>query len=392
MKVNIIKFMAFISILASISLPTYAEVTKADEPSKVNKSMAELNGYDEETWAKLMDNKLEYAEIDDLVKNFNPDIKEAWSKFNNNIANLERTLDEVAVSRRNINSLLEEAKNSGDMQLSTIYAGQIKGLDMINKDLLKAGKNLKKPITKTNASLRLATKQVSLAAKALMINYKSLEGQENSLVELVSLNENILKNAKLQKKLGIITNADVEKANTDLLTAKANLTNIKLEKEKLRVALIKMLGWTENSNPDIADIPNIDLDYIDKINLEDDIKKAISNNSELVNFRNSRKNISSYSNEIEEVKETDMEDNIKIDMTSLYNNIKDDKISYDASSLAYEAANLAYKAATNSKSLGMLSESAYLNAKVSYTQKKSEYEAAGLKLLNEIEEYKGKLY
>lgn len=392
MKVNIIKFMAFISILASISLPTYAEVTKADEPSKVNKSIAELNGYDEETWAKLMDNKLEYAEIDDLVKNFNPDIKEAWSKFNNNIANLERTLDEVAVSRRNINSLLEEAKNSGDMQLSTIYAGQIKGLDMINKDLLKAGKNLKKPITKTNASLRLATKQVSLAAKALMINYKSLEGQENSLVELVSLNENILKNAKLQKKLGIITNADVEKANTDLLTAKANLTNIKLEKEKLRVALIKMLGWTENSNPDIADIPNIDLDYIDKINLEDDIKKAISNNSELVNFRNSRKNISSYSNEIEEVKETDMEDNIKIDMTSLYNNIKDDKTSYDASSLAYEAANLAYKAAANSKSLGMLSESAYLNAKVSYTQKKSEYEAAGLKLLNEIEEYKGKLY
>ena len=392
MKVNIIKFMAFISILASISLPTYAELTKADEPSKVNKSIAELNGYDEETWAKLMDNKLEYAEIDDLVKNFNPDIKEAWSKFNNNIANLERTLDEVAVSRRNINSLLEEAKNSGDMQLSTIYAGQIKGLDMINKDLLKAGKNLKKPITKTNASLRLATKQVSLAAKALMINYKSLEGQENSLVELVSLNENILKNAKLQKKLGIITNADVEKANTDLLTAKANLTNIKLEKEKLRVALIKMLGWTENSNPDIADIPNIDLDYIDKINLEDDIKKAISNNSELVNFRNSRKNISSYSNEIEKVKETDMEDNIKIDMTSLYNNIKDDKISYDASSLAYEAANSAYKAAANSKSLGMLSESAYLNAKVSYTQKKSEYEAAGLKLLNEIEEYKGKLY
>ena len=228
MKVNIIKFMAFISILASISLPTYAEVTKADEPSKVNKSIAELNGYDEETWAKLMDNKLEYAEIDDLVKNFNPDIKEAWSKFNNNIANLERTLDEVAVSRRNINSLLEEAKNSGDVQLSTVYAGQIKGLDMINKDLLKAGKNLKKPITKTNASLRLATKQVSLAAKALMINYKSLEGQENSLVELVSLNENILKNAKLQKKLGIITNADVEKANTDLLTAKANLTNIKL--------------------------------------------------------------------------------------------------------------------------------------------------------------------
>ena len=392
MKVNIIKFMAFISILASISLPTYAEVTKADEPSKVNKSIAELNGYDEETWAKLMDNKLEYAEIDDLVKNFNPDIKEAWSKFNNNIANLERTLDEVAVSRRNINSLLEEAKNSGDMQLSTIYAGQIKGLDMINKDLLKAGKNLKKPITKTNASLRLATKQVSLAAKALMINYKSLEGQENSLIELVSLNENILKNAKLQKKLGIITDADVEKANTDLLTAKANLTNIKLEKEKLRVALIKMLGWRENSNPDIADIPNIDLDYIDKINLEDDIKKAISNNSELVNFRNSRKNISSYSNGIEEVKETDMEDNIKIDMTSLYNNIKDDKISYDASSLAYEAANLAYKAAANSKSLGILSESAYLNAKVSYTQKKSEYEAAGLKLLNEIEEYKGKLY
>lgn len=379
------------SIFNSMPILSYAEITKANEPALENQSQATLNGYDESTWAKLMDNKLEYEEIDDLVKNFNPDIKEAWNKYDKNINNLKASANELLVARRNMSALLDEAKKDSNIELSILYTAQIKGLDASTKALKKAEKNLEKPVSKTNAALRQATKQVSLGAKTLMINYKNLENQENLLNELVNLNENMLKVANLQQSLGLASSTNIDKANADLLSAKSNLANIKMAKEKLRISLIQMLGWSAYANPEIEDIQDFDLSYIDKMNLEEDLKLANSNDSDLVSFRNGRKNTSSYANEIAEIKESDMENTIKIEMTSLYNTIKEDKLAYEATKLSFDAASLEFSAANKSKELGLLSESAYLGAKVSYLQKKAEFEASRLELISKIEDYKSKL-
>ena len=81
---------------------TFAYSTNPANPSEQGKTVAELNGYSEEAWSKLMDNTLEYEEIDDLVKNFNVNISSSWDKFNENVNSLNTAIDTLKASRRTI--------------------------------------------------------------------------------------------------------------------------------------------------------------------------------------------------------------------------------------------------------------------------------------------------
>ena len=91
-----------LSLCMALATPvtSYAYVKSPGNPSEMGKTQAELNGYSEETWAKLMDNTLEYSEIEDLVKNFNVNISSAWSKFNDNINSLNLAIDTLRSAKR----------------------------------------------------------------------------------------------------------------------------------------------------------------------------------------------------------------------------------------------------------------------------------------------------
>ena len=95
-----------LSLCMALATPitSYAYVTSPKSPSDVEKTQAQLNGYSEETWSKLMDNTLEYVEIEDLVKNFNVNISSAWSKFNENVDSLSMALDTLKAARREMSS------------------------------------------------------------------------------------------------------------------------------------------------------------------------------------------------------------------------------------------------------------------------------------------------
>ena len=58
-----------VTLALEFCAPAQAAVLSAQEPGDVGKSQAELNGYSEARWAELMDNTLNYEEINDLVHN-----------------------------------------------------------------------------------------------------------------------------------------------------------------------------------------------------------------------------------------------------------------------------------------------------------------------------------
>ena len=384
---NVFAATLLINMLCLNVFPSFAQL-KPSQPSEAGMTQAQLAGYSEEEWAKLMDNKLEYDEIYDLVKNFNPDIKRAWGTYSKSVENLDRTLDEISAARKDMSDYLDLAKQDGDMELMMLYSAQIKGLDSVKKSMSRSGTNLKKPVSKMNAGIRIATDQVTSAAKNLMISYKSIEEQEKILIEMVRLGESLVKAANLTKAQGMATNVNVAKAMTDYLSAKSNLANIQANKEKIRVSLIKLLGWSETAQPEIGSVPEVDKAYIDSINLEEDTKKANSNNTSLVELRNGRKNASSYENELKDASETAMEGTLKNEMNALYNKIKEDRLAYEASASAFEAAQISFNGANKSKQMGLLSEQDYLMQNFSYVRKKSEYESAKLQLLTDVETYK----
>ena len=79
-------------ILMLLPVTSYAYIKNAKEPSEVGKSTAELNGYTQEQWDRLADNRLEYREIRELIHLFNPDMDNGWNQIDDNARDMQQTV------------------------------------------------------------------------------------------------------------------------------------------------------------------------------------------------------------------------------------------------------------------------------------------------------------
>ena len=103
-----------LSLIAALSVcavsPAMAYVTAPRTPEERGMSLAELNGFTEQRWQQLMDNRLEYEEIGDLVHTFNPAIVSAWSNLTDNTQLMDTIVDNLHAGQRDMERLKSNAK------------------------------------------------------------------------------------------------------------------------------------------------------------------------------------------------------------------------------------------------------------------------------------------
>ena len=378
-----------LSLCMALATPvtSLAYVKSPGNPSEVGKTQAELNGYSEETWAKLMDNTLEYSEIEDLVKNFNVNISSAWSKFNDNINSLNIALDTLRSAKREMSSDATAAMNDGDIVNTMLYKAQGKGLGMSIQAMGTAKDKLSRQITAANAPIRNAQDQVVAGVEALMIGYKNIENQEKILDSMINMYEEALRVTNQTGSLGLSTNADIIKAQSDLTNARANLLNLKTNKDKLYRTLITMCGWSPDAVVTVADIPDVSDDDINKLNPSVDINTAIGNNATLIKNRHNTSSKSSSFVDAKLYQSSQDEDILRANINELYNNIITDKGNLAAANAGLEASKVTQNALDTQKSLGMISTAQYLGGRLSVLQKQAEFESARLQLNTDYNAY-----
>lgn len=378
-----------LSLCMALATPvtSYAYVKSPGNPSEVGKTQAELNGYSEETWAKLMDNTLEYSEIEDLVKNFNVNISSAWSKFNDNINSLNIALDTLRSAKREMSSDATAAMNDGDIVNTMLYKAQGQGLGMSIQAMGTAKDKLSRQITAANAPIRNAQDQVVAGVEALMIGYKNIENQEKILDSMINMYEEALRVTNQTGSLGLSTNADIIKAQSDLTNARANLLNLKTNKDKLYRTLITMCGWSPDAVVTVADIPDVSDDDINKLNPSVDINTAIGNNATLIKNRHNTSSKSSSFVDAKLYQSSQDEDILRANINELYNNIITDKGNLAAANAGLEASKVTQNALDTQKSLGMISTAQYLGGRLSVLQKQAEFESARLQLNTDYNAY-----
>ena len=378
-----------LSLCMALATPvtSLAYVKSPGNPSEVGKTQAELNGYSEETWAKLMDNTLEYSEIEDLVKNFNVNISSAWSKFNDNINSLNIALDTLRSAKREMSSEANAAMNDGDIVNTMLYKAQSKGLGMSIQAMGTAKDKLSRQITAANAPIRNAQEQVVSGVRAIMIGYKNIENQEKILDSMINMYEETLRVVNQTSSLGLSTNADIIKAQSDLANARANLLTLKANKEKLYRTLITMCGWSPDADVTVADIPDVSDDDINKLNPSMDINTAIGNNATLIKNRHNTSSKSSSFVDAKLYQSSQDEDILRANINELYNNIMTDKGNLAAANAGLEASKATQNALDTQKSLGMLSTAQYLGGRLSVLQKQAEFESARLQLNTDYNAY-----
>lgn len=339
--------------------------------------------YDAETWAKLQDNVLEYDEIPDLVHVYNSTISEIWKNLRETKEKLDRNAQELESQSMKMKNLKDSAKSQGDVGGIMNYTVQ----EMILKKTSSALKSSDLYTQQTVASIQKGEKQITKVAQSLMISYDSLLKQRNTLEKLQELYAKQYEIAVNKRALGMATDQDVLTAQTNQLSAASSVASLDGGLLQLKPNLCTLTGWAADASPELAPIPETDLSLIDQMNLEEDTKKAIGNNSTLISQRTSTKGTSnaSIAGRLGVIEEG--EQKLTIEMKRLYNDVYAQKEAFEGAKAGYEAAQKTHDKYTRMYQMGLLGESDYIGTEISYYQAKSSYESADTSLRLAIETY-----
>ena len=381
MRKNKFKIYAFLLITALGSSLIGNSVFAADNTIKYGKS-----SYSEEEWSKLMDNNLEYSEIEDLVNNFNPSISAAWTSYTSNISNLDYSIKDLEIARRELRLLSDNSKEEQEFSNVYLYTAQANALNKVIESMNKAKTSLSK-ISSTNRPIRQAAMQLTNGVKLMFISYDSLLKSEELLNEQLKLYEGMKTAAKAAESSGMSTSAEYTKTQLQAQEVRNNLDSLVAGKESLRKSLIMLCGWSEQDNPNIVPITDVDLSKIDTFNPDEDIKKAIGNNFTLIEFRNTKYKKSLGMKESRALSEEQMEANLKTNLNSLYVDVQSKKSDYEAAKLSLETADINDNIANVKLQNKMISGVEYQGERLKNLQSRQAFETARMELLKSMEVY-----
>ena len=351
--------------------------------------------YDAETLAKLQDNVLEYDELTLRVREYNPNISEAWRKYGeskedyqNMLTELESTYDK---SMDNIDDVLKPLKQA--KKLMPQLKSSVKQMESLKSGYHSLVQGIRDTVTnwdtsKVNtATIRQYEKQVVSGAQSAMIGYNTIVDNKATLETLVDLYQKQCDMYERMAGLGLANQTDLVSAQTSLIGAKAQLASLQSQEDSVYRTLCLLLGYDTNSGVQIQNLPAFDMGRLDGMNLEADTKKAIGNNYTLIGQRTSAKGetnaqIAARLNTINEG-----EQKLTIEMQRLYQDVLDKKAAYEAAQTGYAAAEKSNGAAQRQYQNGLLSEMQYVGTQISYNQKKAAKEAAELDLWSAMNAY-----
>lgn len=364
------KRMASLGLIAALavtaSMPAYADSIP--------------DGYDAQTWTRLQDNALEYDEIENLIKEYNPDFKKlkdgiayGTSPFLNSAASLREEAETFT-------HMAKEAKDMGDAVAEKNYrdkASELKKQASSMENSAERGSRLQ---------VGEIQKKLTAGTQSAMIGYQQIAVNLETLKIGVELAQAAFESAQTQRSLGMATDADVQSAQKSAEAAKSQLQALEDQATGVRQTLCMMTGWSYDATPEIGAIPAPDLSRIDGMNPTADLTKALADNYAIIALRNTKTTESAArSNKNRSLDQA--EETVKANLENLYQAVLQCKTAYEAADTAYQSAQIAMNGNDLKYQMGMLGRLEYLQAKMGYQQAKAAWESAAMSLTQAMENY-----
>lgn len=333
-------------------------------------------GYDAETWTRLQDNILEYDEIWNLVKEYNPQMKMMMTGIEGETS---ATTKVIADTRENVEMyqyLYKEAKDTGNEVMAKNYH---QAYTTMRKEADKMERRLDSQVRR---STNQTQKSLTSAVQGLMIGYQQSLAAREMLQTTVELSQAAYDLQKTQLSLGMTTKTEVQAAEKSLLEAQAGQKQVEDGINTMRQNLCMMTGWSYDASPEIGAIPEPDLTRIAAMDPAADFTKARGNNYALISLRSGTSKGTRRERAVDEA-----ETLLKTNLENLYLEVIQNQTAYTAASTAYQAAQITMNGADTKYQMGMLGRPEYLMQKMAYQQQKMTYVQASLALTQAMETY-----
>lgn len=347
----------------------------------------------EEEWAKLRDMNLDYEEIDGLVTEYNAMVQANQANMQQFTRDYGRKNSQVSQGYRDMAEKIEDSLTEPDPDSMT-YVPMMASIAQSRATI----SNLKNSADTTLEDYEVQyftyeSARLSLVqnTKALMISYYSKDVSKEALQKAVEVAELNLANAQARVAVGMATNLDVLSAKEAVIKANKTLSDQSNAALADRDKLLIMTGFKTDSQANIGLVPVLseeELQNIDKINVEEDIKKALEENYALkINKRKlgnakSDTQIKSLNSTISSGTE-----NIKANVQTLYKNLVNAKDKLNLLKAELELSSKDLETIRQKKNLGMATQLEVANKELENIKKNTEKKQAELALRLALENY-----
>ncbi len=342
-------------------------------------------GYEEEVYARLIDDVLEYDEIPLLVANYNEVVVDIKDNLRDAMQDLEKNIDELNSQERKMEREAEIAMGSfhpdvinymiQDMTLEAIA-------DQMSSVLIGLEGNHGMATT-----IKSAEDAMIKIVQELMIQYDMLAKQKDMLVHLEALHKQTYEQMQNKFTLGLATQAELQSANLTWLETTNTITSLENGMKELKQSMIQLVGWEIEDDPQIAPILPMDITILEQFSLEEDTRIAIGSNQTVRELRAQEPGKTEGEISIRFHSITEAEEKVVVEMKSLYEDVLVKKTAYESAKYGYEGAVKQQGQFQRMYQQGMLSETDFIGAQMSYIQKKIGFETADLTLRKSVETY-----
>lgn len=369
---------------------------------------------DDETYARLMDNKAEWDEIENLVTYYNPtyrmyadsveatndDLSTARDTFrdemNDSIDLIDKNLETVKKQRDDLSKLpqampIDQYGTTAGMAGAQLSAAE----DSLKEARAQAKEGLKQgnvmigtTIRKTKEALKPARLQLTKTIETLFISYSQLLINRSLVEKQVSLYETMLGTQNALYSQNMASAADVASATATLAQSRVTLTQVDNGINQLRSAIGVQLGWNIDNPPEIGTVPAPDISFVLTTNKEEDYKKAIEENTayeEIGKVKNYNGASAVYQRDAA-INEANAEYSAKFD--SLYAAMQEKKLLCDAAQTSLSIAALSKDKAQRMYNLGLTGKAEYEGMQLQYLSSEAAASLASLSLTQAINDYK----
>ena len=347
----------------------------------------------EEEWAKLRDMNLDYEEIDGLVTEYNATVQTNQANMQQFTRDYGRKNSQVSQSYRDMAEKIEDSLTEPEPDSMTyvpMMASIAQSRATINNLKNSADTTLEDYEVQyfTYESARLSLVQNT---KALMISYYSKDVSKEALQKAVEVAELNLANAQARVAVGMATNLDVLSAKEAVIKANKTLSDQSNAALADRDKLLIMTGFKTDSQANIGLVPVLseeELQNIDKINVEEDIKKAVEENYALKINRRKLGNAKSDT-QIKSLNSTISSgtENIKANVQTLHKNLVNAKDKLNLLKAELELSSKDLETIRQKKNLGMATQLEVANKELENIKKNTEKKQAELALRLALENY-----
>lgn len=372
-----------VCMLAVTSVPAFAYSPTGPGASP------EAGRYSEEELARLQDNVLEYSEIQNRVREYNPTISQVWKTYEDTRQDYANMVTELESQYQVVKNLADSYESAGEMMGNQVLISTAKQLKKGYQSTMESMEDTVSQWNdnKSTGSIRSYERQMTAGAQQAMIGYDTIRQNIATLETMVQLYDRQYQMYTRQKELGLATDKDVLSSYTSFLSAQSQLASLNNQADSVRRSLCQLLGYDPETNPEIRSLPAFDMTRLEGMNLEEDTKKAIGNNYTLISQRTSAAGKTNAKRENRNKILDEGDQKLTIEMQRLYQDVMDKKAAYDAVATGYQAAEASWGAAQRQYQNGLISEIQYIGLQLAYYQKKAAFESANLSLWQAMENY-----